>query len=55
MQTTARKNELPLDKMCLICDVTKTLTKEELTSVPSEGANVHGLFLEVSHKLILSS
>jgi dynein heavy chain len=23
MQTTARRNELPLDKMCLHCDVTK--------------------------------
>jgi dynein heavy chain len=23
MQSTARKNELPLDKMCLQCDVTK--------------------------------
>ena len=47
MQSTARKNELPLDKMCLICEVTKTMTKEELSSVPAEGANIHGLFLEV--------
>ena len=39
MQTTARKNELPLDKMCLICEVTKTMTKEELQAVPTEGAN----------------
>lgn len=30
MQSTARKNELPLDKMCLQCDVTKKM-KEEYT------------------------
>src|SRR5688572_6600150 len=30
MQSTARKQELPLDKMCLQCEVTKK-TREELT------------------------
>lgn len=30
MQSTARKNELPLDKMCLVCDVTKK-QKEDFT------------------------
>lgn len=30
MQSTARRNELPLDKMCLVCDVTKK-QKEEFT------------------------
>lgn len=30
MQSTARRYELPLDKMCLQCDVTKKL-KEEFT------------------------
>lgn len=30
MQTTARKQELPLDKMCLQCEVTKK-TREEVT------------------------
>ncbi|XP_075210990.1 dynein heavy chain at 93AB [Lycorma delicatula] len=45
MQITARKNELPLDKMCLQCDVTKK-QKEESTSAPREGAYVHGLFME---------
>jgi dynein heavy chain len=30
MQQTARKNEWPLDKMCLHCDVTRK-QKEELT------------------------
>ncbi|XP_022915026.2 dynein beta chain, ciliary isoform X1 [Onthophagus taurus] len=45
MQSTARKNELPLDKMCLQCDVTKK-QKEEFTSAPRDGAYVHGLFME---------
>ncbi|KAJ8873729.1 hypothetical protein PR048_024563 [Dryococelus australis] len=45
MQSTARKNELPLDKMCLQCDVTKK-QKEDFTSAPREGAYVHGLFME---------
>ena len=27
VQSTARKNELPLDKMCLVCDVTKKMTR----------------------------
>ncbi|XP_068084396.1 dynein beta chain, ciliary [Anabrus simplex] len=45
MQSTARRNELPLDKMCLQCDVTKK-HKEESTSAPREGAYVHGLFME---------
>ena len=51
MQSTARKNELPLDKMCLTCEVTKK-TKEEMTQPVKEGACIHGLFMEVSgHKL----
>ncbi|KAF5274393.1 hypothetical protein FQA39_LY07273 [Lamprigera yunnana] len=45
MQQTARKNEWPLDKMCLLTDVTKK-QREDLTSAPREGANVHGLFME---------
>lgn len=32
MQSTARKNEWPLDKMCLHCDVTKK-SREEFTYV----------------------
>merc|ERR1719275_549483 len=46
MQSTARKNELPLDKMCLVCDVTKKMTREEFTAPPREGAYIHGLFME---------
>ncbi|XP_050294546.1 dynein beta chain, ciliary-like [Anthonomus grandis grandis] len=45
MQQTARKNEWPLDKMCLMTDVTKK-QKEDFTSAPREGSYVHGLFME---------
>ena len=47
MQSTARKNELPLDQMCLVCEVTKK-NKEEVTMPPKEGAFVHGLYMEVT-------
>ena len=49
MQSTARKNELPLDKMCLVCEVTKKITREEIPSAPKDGANVHGLYMEVTY------
>jgi dynein heavy chain len=45
MQTTARKNEWPLDKMCLSVDVTKK-TREELGGAPREGAYTCGLYME---------
>ncbi|CAH1960840.1 unnamed protein product [Acanthoscelides obtectus] len=45
MQQTARKNEWPLDKMCLMTDVTKK-QKDEFNSAPREGAYVHGLYME---------
>ncbi|XP_006880447.1 PREDICTED: dynein heavy chain 11, axonemal [Elephantulus edwardii] len=45
MQTMARKNEWPLDKMCLTVDVTKK-TKEDFGHPPREGAYLHGLLLE---------
>ncbi|XP_060681399.1 dynein axonemal heavy chain 11-like isoform X1 [Hemiscyllium ocellatum] len=45
MQSVARKNEWPLDKMCLSVDVTKK-TKEDYSHPPREGAYIHGLFLE---------
>ncbi|XP_062976517.1 dynein axonemal heavy chain 9 [Elgaria multicarinata webbii] len=45
MQSMARKNEWPLDKMTLQCDVTKK-NREDFTSPPREGAYVHGLFME---------
>ncbi|XP_074975478.1 dynein axonemal heavy chain 9 isoform X4 [Caretta caretta] len=45
MQSMARKNEWPLDKMTLQCDVTKR-NREDLSSPPREGAYVHGLFME---------
>uniref|UniRef100_A0A8D9BW96 Dynein beta chain, ciliary n=3 Tax=Cacopsylla melanoneura TaxID=428564 RepID=A0A8D9BW96_9HEMI len=45
MQSTARKNEWPLDKMCLSCDVTKK-QREDFTTPPRDGAYVNGLFME---------
>ncbi|KAM8815016.1 dynein axonemal heavy chain 9 [Rhynchonycteris naso] len=45
MQSVARKNGWPLDRMALHCDVTKK-TREEVRSPPREGAYVHGLFME---------
>ncbi|NXC47688.1 DYH9 protein, partial [Penelope pileata] len=45
MQSTARKNQWPLDKMALQCDVTKK-NREDFASPPREGAYVHGLFME---------
>ena len=48
MQTTARRQELPLDKMCLASDVTTIVCREEVTSPPKEGVYINGLFMEVS-------
>ncbi|KAJ1558852.1 Dynein heavy chain 9, axonemal [Nowakowskiella sp. JEL0078] len=45
MQTTARKNEWPLDRMILTVDVTKK-AREEFSGAPREGAYVHGLYME---------
>ena len=47
MQSTSRKKELPLDQMCLMCEVTKKI-KEEVTVGPKEGAYVHGMYMEVT-------
>ncbi|XP_058902457.1 dynein axonemal heavy chain 17 isoform X5 [Kogia breviceps] len=45
MQSTARKNEWPLDKMCLSVEVTKR-NREDVTAPPREGSYVYGLFME---------
>jgi len=45
MQVTARKNELPLDKLVTAVEVTKK-THEEIEVATREGAYVSGLFLE---------
>lgn len=45
MQTTARKNEWPLDKMCLHVEVTKR-SREELGGHSRDGAYLHGVFME---------
>ena len=44
----ARKNEWPLDRMVLQCDVTKKC-REDMAGAPREGAYVHGLFMEGGH------
>ncbi|XP_062330264.1 dynein axonemal heavy chain 17-like [Osmerus eperlanus] len=45
MQSMARKNEWPLDRMCLSVEVTKK-NREDMTSPPGEGAYIYGLFME---------
>uniref|UniRef100_A0A8C4GZ62 Dynein heavy chain 9, axonemal n=1 Tax=Dicentrarchus labrax TaxID=13489 RepID=A0A8C4GZ62_DICLA len=45
MQAMARRNEWPLDRMCLQCDVTKK-NREDFSVPPREGAYVHGLYME---------
>lgn len=45
MQTVARKNEWPLDRMCISIDVTKK-TREELVSAPREGSYASGFYME---------
>ncbi|XP_076002796.1 dynein axonemal heavy chain 9 [Genypterus blacodes] len=45
MQAMARRNEWPLDRMCLQCDVTKK-NREDYSSPPREGAYVYGLYME---------
>jgi dynein heavy chain len=46
MQVTARQSLLPLDDMCLRCDVLNTKDPEEMQANAESGAFVHGLFLE---------
>ncbi|KAK2501218.1 hypothetical protein MC885_000890 [Smutsia gigantea] len=45
MQSMARKNEWPLDKMCLSVEVTKK-NREDVIAPPREGSYVYGLFME---------
>ncbi|XP_070822029.1 dynein axonemal heavy chain 11 [Chaetodon trifascialis] len=45
LQSIARKNQWPLDKMALTVDVTKK-TKDDFGHPPREGAYIHGLFME---------
>ncbi|NXO22161.1 DYH9 protein, partial [Cisticola juncidis] len=45
MQSAARRNRWPLDRVALQCDVTKR-SREDFASAPREGVYVHGLFME---------
>ncbi len=50
LQSIARKNKWPLDRMSLSVDVTKK-TKDDYGHPPREGAYIYGLFIEGKHKL----
>ncbi len=59
MQSLARKNEWPLDKMHLTVDVTKKF-KEEFNQPAREGAYIYGLYMEglyhpSNHRPLLSA
>ncbi|XP_016337659.1 dynein heavy chain 11, axonemal [Sinocyclocheilus anshuiensis] len=45
LQSIARKNKWPLDRMSLSVDITKK-TKDDYGHPPREGAYIHGLFIE---------
>lgn len=45
MQTTARRNGWPLDKIVIATDVTRLLP-EQVDGPPKDGVYIHGLFLE---------
>lgn len=45
LQSIARKNQRPLDKMTLTVDVTKK-TKDDFGHPPREGTYIYGLFME---------
>lgn len=53
MQSLARKNEWPLDKVNLTVDVTKKF-KEEFNQPAREGAYVYGLYMEGRQTLFFS-
>jgi dynein heavy chain len=46
MQVTARKNELPLDKLATVVDVTKKMSPDEVEAATRDGAYICGLFIE---------
>ncbi|KAI9004406.1 dynein heavy chain [Hyaloraphidium curvatum] len=45
MQTTARRMDMPIDKLALAVEVTKK-SREEISSGPRDGAYIHGLRIE---------
>jgi len=45
-QTTARRNDWPLDKTEVITEVTKKATREQVDAAARDGAFIHGLTLE---------
>jgi dynein heavy chain len=49
MQAVARKQDWPLDRMCLIVEVTKK-QKEELQNSPKDGAYIHKYSIKIFFK-----
>lgn len=45
MQTTARRNDWPLDKIKIVTEVTKKQV-DQIEAPPRDGAYIHGLTLE---------
>ena len=46
MQVTARKNELPLDRLATVVEVTKKMTPDEIEASTRDGAYIHGQYIE---------
>jgi dynein heavy chain len=46
MQVTARKNELPLDRLATVVEVSKKMNAEEIEAATRDGAYISGLFME---------
>jgi dynein heavy chain len=46
MQVTARRNELPLDRLTVLTDVTKKMTADEIEAPSRDGAYGSGFFME---------
>lgn len=46
LQTTARKDNLPLDELDVWTDVTTSLSKDTIVEYSEDGMYVHGLFME---------
>lgn len=45
MQSYARKTMIPIDTLMFRTEV-RNFTKDDIREVPTEGVNIHGLFLE---------
>ena len=46
MQVTARRDDLPLDKLTTVVEVTRVMSADEIEAVPRDGAYICGLSIE---------